>query len=184
MIVANKGKIKTMAENLSESGAGRSLWKDARIRFMQNKAATISLFILLSIVLFSFIGPYFAVWSYEQIDWDAMGSAARVGMPSIESGHFFGTDDLGRDLYSRVIQGTQISLMVGVLGATVAVIVGTIWRYIRLFRWENGPNHDANSGHTNVNTIHVCAYSSSCCFWKVYWDAIYWNWTSIMAGYE
>ena len=43
MIVANKGKIKTMAENLSESGAGRSLWKDARMRFMQNKAATISL---------------------------------------------------------------------------------------------------------------------------------------------
>ena len=127
MIVANKGKIKTMAENLSESGAGRSLWKDARMRFMQNKAATISLFILLSIVLFSFIGPYFAVWSYEQLDWNAMGSAARVGMPSIESGHFFGTDDLGRDLYSRVIQGTQISLMVGVLGATVAVIVGTLY---------------------------------------------------------
>ena len=54
MIVANKGKIKTMAENLSESGAGRSLWKDARMRFMQNKAATISLFILLSIVLILF----------------------------------------------------------------------------------------------------------------------------------
>ena len=127
MIALNKNKIKVMAENLSESSAGRSLWKDARMRFMQNKAATISLFILMSIVLFSFIGPYFAVWSYEQIDWNAMGSAARVGMPSIESGHFFGTDDLGRDLYSRVIQGTQISLMVGVLGASVAVIVGTLY---------------------------------------------------------
>ena len=125
MVVANKNKIKNMAQNLSESGAGRSLWKDARIRFIQNKAATISLFVLLAIVSFSFVGPYFAVWSYEQIDWNAMGSAARVGMPSIESGHYFGTDDLGRDLYSRVIQGTQISLMVGVLGATVAVIVGT-----------------------------------------------------------
>jgi len=127
MIVANKNKIKNMAENLSENGAGRSLWKDARLRFIQNKAATLSLFILILIVSFSFVGPYFAVWSYEQIDWNAMGSAARVGMPSIESGHYFGTDDLGRDLYSRVIQGTQISLMVGVLGASVAVIVGTLY---------------------------------------------------------
>ena len=129
MIVANKNKVVEMANNLSESdsGAGRSLWRDARTRFIHNKAATVSLFVLISIVLFSFIGPYFAVWSNEQIDWNAMGIAAKVGMPSIESGHFFGTDDLGRDIYSRVIQGTQISLMVGVLGATVAVVVGTLY---------------------------------------------------------
>ena len=127
MIALNKNKIKEMADNLSESGTGRSLWKDARIRFMQNKAATVSLFILAAIVAFSFIGPFFAVWSYEKIDWNAMGSAAKVGMPSIQSGHFFGTDDLGRDLYSRVIQGTQISLMVGFLGASVAVFVGTLY---------------------------------------------------------
>ena len=91
MIAINKNKIKEMANNLSETetetGTGRSLWKDARIRFMQNKAATVSLFILAAIVAFSFIGPYFAVWSYEKIDWNAMGSAAKVGMPSIESGY-------------------------------------------------------------------------------------------------
>jgi len=77
MIAINKNKIKVMADNLAESGTGRSLWKDARIRFMQNKAATVSLFILAAIVVFSFIGPYFAVWSYEKIDWNAMGSAAK-----------------------------------------------------------------------------------------------------------
>ena len=75
MIVANKNKIKDMAENLSDSGPGRSLWKDARMRFMQNKAATLSLFVLLVIVAFSFIGSHFAVWSYERIDWNAVGSA-------------------------------------------------------------------------------------------------------------
>ena len=78
MIVANKNKIKDMAKSLSENGAGRSLWKDARLRFIQNKAATLSLFVLILIVSFSFVGPYFAVWSYEQIDWNAMGSAATV----------------------------------------------------------------------------------------------------------
>ena len=129
MIVANKNKIVKLAENLNadEQTLGRSLWADARTRFMRNKAAITSLIILILIVLFSFIGPYFAVWSYEQIDWNTMGSAATLGMPSIETGHYFGTDDLGRDLYSRVIQGTQISLMVGIVGATIAVVVGTLY---------------------------------------------------------
>ncbi len=129
MIVANKNKIVKLAENLAtdEQTLGRSLWADARARFMRNKAAMISLVILALIVLFSFIGPYFAVWTYEQIDWNTMGSAATLGMPSIETGHYFGTDDLGRDIYSRVIQGTQISLMVGVVGATIAVVVGTLY---------------------------------------------------------
>ena len=129
MIVANKNKIVKLAENLAtdEQTLGRSLWADARARFMRNKAAMISLIILALIVLFSFVGPYFAVWTYEQIDWNTMGSAATLGMPSIETGHYFGTDDLGRDLYSRVIQGTQISLMVGIVGATIAVVVGTLY---------------------------------------------------------
>ena len=129
MIVASKNKIVKLAENLAtdEQTLGRSLWADARARFMRNKAAMISLVILTLIVLFSFVGPYFAVWTYEQIDWNTMGSAATLGMPSIETGHYFGTDDLGRDIYSRVIQGTQISLMVGVVGATIAVVVGTLY---------------------------------------------------------
>ena len=106
---------------------GRSLWDDARRRFSQNKPAIISLIVLLVIILFSLIGPQFAVWSKEEIDWNAMGSAAILGMPSIDTGHYFGTDDLGRDIYSRVIQGTQISLMVGVIGASFAIIIGTLY---------------------------------------------------------
>ncbi len=106
---------------------GRSLWSDARRRFFQNKAAVGGLIALTIIVLISFIGPYFAVWTNEEIDWDVMGSAATLGMPSFENGHFFGTDDLGRDLYSRVLQGTRISLKVGLIGAGIAVIVGTVY---------------------------------------------------------
>ena len=106
---------------------GRSLWSDARRRFFQNKAAVGGLIALSIIVLISFLGPYLAVWTNEEIDWDVMGSAATMGMPSLENGHFFGTDDLGRDLYSRVLQGTRISLKVGLIGAGIAVIVGTIY---------------------------------------------------------
>jgi len=106
---------------------GRSLWSDARRRFFQNKAAVAGLIALTLIVLISFIGPFFAVWSNEEIDWDVMGSAATLGMPSFASGHYFGTDDLGRDLYSRVLQGTRVSLMVGVIGAGISVLVGTVY---------------------------------------------------------
>ncbi|HBB83816.1 MAG TPA: peptide ABC transporter permease, partial [Sulfitobacter sp.] len=47
--------------------------------------------------------------------------------PSFESGHYFGTDDLGRDLFARTVQGTQISLAVGLVGALIACIVGTLY---------------------------------------------------------
>ena len=63
----------------------------------------------------------------EEIDWNVLGDISTLGYPSIETGHYFGTDELGRDLYSRVIQGTKISLMVGVVGALIAVIVGTLY---------------------------------------------------------
>ena len=128
MIILNK-KIKTLSENLSniDPVKGRSLWHDARIRFFKNKAALTSLFLLICVLLFTFIGPIFAQWSNEEIDWSVLGDISTLGYPSIESGHYFGTDELGRDLYSRVIQGTKISLMVGIVGALIAVTVGTIY---------------------------------------------------------
>lgn len=106
---------------------GRSLWQDAIVRFRRNKAAVLSVVILLAIVLFTFVGPLVAPWSIEKIDWTVTGKVRTLGVPSFASGHFFGTDEVGRDLYSRVIQGTQISLAVGILGAAVAVVIGTFY---------------------------------------------------------
>ena len=128
MIVFNK-KIKKLADDLSQINEvkGRSLWYDARVRFFKNKAAVTSLLTLVLVLLFIFFGPLFAQWSNEEIDWIILGDISTLGIPSFETGHFFGTDELGRDLYSRVIQGTKISLMVGIVGALIAVIVGTIY---------------------------------------------------------
>jgi oligopeptide transport system permease protein len=111
----------------AEKVKGRSLWIDARDRFFRNKAATISLIFLGLIVTFTLIGPLFAQWSNEEIDWDIMGQAADLGQPSIANGHYFGVDDLGRDLYARTIQATKTSLAVGVIGALVAVVIGTLY---------------------------------------------------------
>ncbi len=128
-MIINKKNIEDLSKNFSESGGikGRSLWYDARTRFLKNKAAVTSLIILSIILLFAFLGPLFAQWSNEEIDWTILGDISTLGMPSFNTGHFFGTDELGRDLYSRVIRGTKISLMVGVVGALIAVFVGTLY---------------------------------------------------------
>ena len=106
---------------------GRSLWADARKRFLLNKAAVASLLVLIIITLFSLSGEAIAPWTNEEIDFNVIGSADTKGMPSFESGHYFGTDDLGRDLFARSAQGTRVSLMVGFVGTFIAVLVGTIY---------------------------------------------------------
>ena len=57
---------------------GRSLWQDAGVRFMRNKAAVVSVIVLVAVVLFTFIGPFFAAWSIEKIDWSIIGMVAWI----------------------------------------------------------------------------------------------------------
>ena len=111
-------------ENFSEKleVEGRSLWQDARRRFMHNRAAVASLIVLVIIALFVTIAPMVTQFSYYDTDWGMMSSA-----PDMESGHYFGTDSSGRDLLVRVAIGGRISLMVGVSAALVAVILGTLY---------------------------------------------------------
>ncbi|WP_347267278.1 ABC transporter permease subunit [Paracoccus sp. (in: a-proteobacteria)] len=106
---------------------GRSPWADARRRFRRNKAAMVGLVVLVLVGLFAIFGNQIAVWSNEEMDFSVMGQAAQLGAPNWANGHYFGTDDLGRDLFSRTVQGTQVSLAVGLIGAAIAVIVGTLY---------------------------------------------------------
>ncbi len=101
---------------------GRSLWQDARRRFMHNKAALGSLLLLCIIILFVIFAPLLSPFAYDDTDWSMMSAA-----PSLASGHYFGTDSSGRDLLVRVATGGRISLMVGMASALVAGIVGTLY---------------------------------------------------------
>ena len=106
---------------------GRSLWQDARVRFLRNRAAVASLVVLALVAAFALLGDLVATWTNEEIDWSMLGSVAEAGAPSLANGHWFGVDELGRDLFARTVQGTRISLMVGIVGALIAIVVGTLY---------------------------------------------------------
>jgi len=128
-IFGTSPKAAELADDITDFTAvrGRSLFRDALNRFLRNKAAMASLFILVLIVGFVIFGPFFSQWSNEEIDWVVMGDVKGMGGPSIETGHYFGVDDLGRDLFARTIQAPQTSLLVGLIGAAMALLVGTFW---------------------------------------------------------
>lgn len=118
-----------MADSLAGAAPirGRSLWQDARARFMRNKAAVGGLIVLALVFVFAAFGQTLAAWSNEEIDWTILGNVETMGAPSFDNGHYFGVDEIGRDLYARVVQGTRVSLMVGIVAALISVIVGTFY---------------------------------------------------------
>lgn len=101
---------------------GRSPWMDARMRFMRNRAAVISLVLLSLITLLCVLGPMVLPHSYDSTDWELMGIA-----PTWAAWHLFGTDELGRDLLVRTLVGGRISLVVGLLATLVSVSLGILW---------------------------------------------------------
>jgi len=124
-MMQSKQKAMTAALDNSLADAaveGRSLWRDARVRFFRNKAAVLSLIVLALITLACIFGPMVLPHTYEDTDWDAMGIA-----PTLANTHWFGTDALGRDLLVRCLIGGRISLMVGALATIASVALGIVW---------------------------------------------------------
>jgi len=101
-----------------ESGA--TLWYDAMIRLKKNKFAILGLFILLIITFSAIFATYIAPYSYEVQDLE-LGAVP----PSID--HLLGTDVFGRDLFTRILYGGRISLMVGFLATFVSLCIGVLW---------------------------------------------------------
>ena len=93
--------------------------KEAWQSFYRNKLALIGLAIVIFFIILALIAPVIAPYSYkEQVLTD------RMQAPS--SKHWFGTDDFGRDIFSRVIYGARISLWVGFSSVLGSVVVGTM----------------------------------------------------------
>lgn len=110
-----------MSDEIIKKSQGSSLWQDAWHRLSKNKPALVSLGILGFIVIACFIGPFLPfVKSPTVIKLEDAFAA-----PTAE--YWFGTDQLGRDVFSRVLNGGQVSLLVGFVATGVAVMIGVIY---------------------------------------------------------
>ncbi|MEE4329373.1 MAG: ABC transporter permease subunit [Wenzhouxiangella sp.] len=98
---------------------GRSLYIDAWHRLLKNRAALAALVVLIGMVVLVIVGPMLSSWDYEIPDWDHYSTP-----PSLETGHLFGTDALGRDLFVRTLIGGRISLLVGLVATLVSLVIG------------------------------------------------------------
>ncbi|HEV7612543.1 MAG TPA: ABC transporter permease subunit [Steroidobacteraceae bacterium] len=96
-----------------------ALFDDALRRLRSNPGAMSAMFLILSIVALTLFGPWFNPNNSENLDWTHVASH-----PAFQSAHWFGTDRLGRDLFARTLEGTRVSLAVGLVASAVSLLVG------------------------------------------------------------
>lgn len=95
-------------------------WQDVRRRFTKNKLAVIGLAVIVILVVMAILGPHLTHFSYSaQILADKNQPPSRT--------HWFGTDDLGRDMFARTWFGARISLFIGFMAALIDLIIGVIF---------------------------------------------------------
>ncbi len=97
-----------------------SQWWETLKKLRKQKSAMIGGAIILFFILLAVLAPLLTSVSYKE------GVLENRFLAPMTQGHFFGTDDLGRDLFTRIIYGAQISLRVGFLSVIGSIIVGTI----------------------------------------------------------
>lgn len=101
-------------------------WRDAWKRLRANKVAMGSLIVILLVLLAAIIGPMLSPYSYDQIN-----KGQENLSPNAQ--HIFGTDSLGRDLFTRTMIGARISIAVGVVAAIMISIIGILYGAISGF---------------------------------------------------
>lgn len=119
-----------------------SFWKDGGRRLVKNKVAMVSAVVIILVMIFSFIIPAFYPYSYEQQIKGANNlkpmEYSQEELARIEAGenvfpHIFGTDKMGRDYAIRVMMGSRISLMVGLIATCIILVIGSAYGSIAAF---------------------------------------------------
>jgi len=113
-----------MSDQLEDMIEATSLWRDGIKRLRKNRMAVAGGFVTLLLSIACFVGPFIIEWTWGY-DFSAQNLAYGARAPSWS--HWFGTDFLGRDLFTRVLYGGQISILVGLLAAGVAATIGTVY---------------------------------------------------------
>ena len=97
-----------------------SLWSDAWRRLLANRAAVAGGMILLVLIFLAIFAPWIAPHSYSYQNLE-------LGAQPPSSEFLLGTDTLGRDLFSRILYGARVSLLVGFVATSVALVIGVSW---------------------------------------------------------
>jgi dipeptide transport system permease protein len=97
-----------------------SFWQEAWIRLLKSKLTMAGLIVILFMALLAIFGPMLTDQSYsKQVLLDANQK------PSLA--HWFGTDELGRDVYARTLYGARISLFIGIMAALIDLLIGVVY---------------------------------------------------------
>ena len=97
-----------------------SYWKDAWRRFKKNKLATFGVIVIVLLTVMAFSGEFISGESYDKTNLMNVNKS-----PSAD--HWFGTDNLGRDVFARTWYGAKISLFIGLMASLIDLIIGVIW---------------------------------------------------------
>ena len=106
--------------DIAQAEQGTSLWHDAWIRLRRNKLAIAGLVVLVLFVSIVLLTPWIAPYSYQAQDLE-------LGASPPSAAHWLGTDIFGRDMLTQIMYGGRISLAVGFVATTVALIIGVTW---------------------------------------------------------
>ncbi|HWR45308.1 ABC transporter permease [Sporomusa sp.] len=99
---------------------GTTYRQDAWRRLKKNKLAMISLYTIAFIILVAVVGPWLSTVSYSD------QNLSETNRPP-SAGHWFGTDNLGRDLFIRVLYGARISLAIGFVASLLNLTIGVVY---------------------------------------------------------
>jgi len=116
----SKEKEKFESETVILERPEVSLWKDAFRRMCKNKMAILGAIIIITLFILAIFAPYIAPYHYAESN--LKDNYAKPG-----DKYLLGADFMGRDVLSRIIYGTRISLSVGIIGASTAFILGVLY---------------------------------------------------------
>jgi oligopeptide transport system permease protein len=101
---------------------GRSLWADARRRLLRNRAAVAGLIWLAIVALACILAPWLSPHPYDEVNWDMISEP-----PDWSAGYYFGSDENGRNLFTRVLYGGRVSLSIALAATFVSLMIGVVW---------------------------------------------------------
>ena len=116
--MAKEKIMKQAEENLNEKTDISTPLSEFVRKFKKQKTAIVALVFILFLVVLSFTAKFIAPYGINDFDYNAI-------MQAPTAAHWFGTDEFGRDLFSRIICGTGISLSVGLFSVSIAAVIGS-----------------------------------------------------------